>query len=61
MQSRILDPKTIKFRPDLGYNQINLILKEEQSVAIASLKAFSGEKIKLQCKALKKERLRTDV
>ena len=61
MQSRILDPKTIKFRSDLGYNQINLILKEEQSVAIPSLKAFSGEKIKLQRKALKKERLRTDV
>ena len=27
MQSRILDSKTIKFRSDLGFNQINLILK----------------------------------
>ena len=28
MQSRILDSKTIKFRSDLGFNQINLILKK---------------------------------
>ena len=28
MQSRLLDPKTIKFRSDLGFNQINLILKK---------------------------------
>ena len=61
MQSRLLDPKAIKCRPDLGYNQINLILKEEQSVAIPSLKAFSEEKTKLQRKALKNERLRTDM
>ena len=27
MQSRLSDPKTIKFRADLGFNQINLILK----------------------------------
>ena len=61
MQSKLLDQKTIKFRPDLGINQINLILKEEQSVVIPSLKAFSEEKIKLQRKALKNERLRTDM
>ena len=28
MQSRLSDPKTIKFRSDLGFNQINLILKK---------------------------------
>ena len=28
MQSRLSDPKTIKFRADLGFNQINLILKK---------------------------------
>ena len=61
MQSRLSDPKTIKFRSDLGFNQINLILKKEQSVVIPSLKAFSAEKIKLQHKALKNERLRTDM
>ena len=27
MQSRLSDPKTIKFRADLGFSQINLILK----------------------------------
>ena len=29
MQSRLSGPKTIKFRADLGFNQINLILKKE--------------------------------
>ena len=50
MQSRLSDLKTIKFRADLGFNQINLILKEELSVAIPLLKAFSAEKIELQHK-----------
>ena len=59
MQSRLSDPKTIKFRADLGFNQINLILKKEQSVVMPLLKAFSAEKIKLRHRALKKEILRT--
>ena len=50
MQSRLLDLKIIKFRSDLGFNQINLILKKEQSGVIPLLKAFSAEKIKLQKK-----------
>ena len=61
MQSRLLDSKTIKFRADLGFNQVNLILKKEQSVLIPLLKSFSAEKIKLQPKALKNEALRTDM
>ena len=61
MQSRLLDSKTIKFRADVGFNQVNLILKKEQSVLIPLLKAFSAEKIKLQHKALKNEALRTDM
>ena len=61
MQSRSSDPKTIKFRADLEFNPINLILKKEQSVVIPLLKAFSAEKTKPQHKALKKERLRTDM
>ena len=61
MQSRLSDPKTIKFRADLGFNQINLILKKEQSVVIPLLKAFPAEKIKLQHKSLKNERLRTEI
>ena len=28
IQSRLSDPKIIKFRSDLGLNQINLILKK---------------------------------
>ena len=61
MQSRLSDPKTIKFRSDLGFNQINLILKKEQWVVIPLLKVFCAEKIKLQHKALKNERVRTDM
>ena len=59
MQTRLSDLKTIKLSDDLGFNQINLILKKEQSVAIPLLKAFSEEKIKLQHKILKNERVRT--
>ena len=54
MQSRLSNSNVIKFRSDLGFNQINLILKKEQSVVIPLLKAFSAEKIKLRHKALKK-------
>ena len=57
MQSRLSDPKTFKFRADLGFNQINLILKKEQSLVIPLLKAFSAQKIKLQHKALKYQSL----
>ena len=59
MQTRLSKPETIKFRSDLGFNQINLILKKEQSVVIPLLKAFSAEKIK-QHKALENEKVRTD-
>ena len=58
---RLSDPKTIKFRSDLGFNQINLILKKEQSVVILLLKAITAEEIKLQHKALKNVRVRTDM
>ena len=52
-QSRLPDSKIIKFRTDLGFNQINLILKKEESVVIPLLTTFFAEKIKLQHKALK--------
>ena len=61
MQSRLSDPKTINFRSDLGFNQINLILKKEQPVVIPLLKTLFAEKIKLQHKALKNERRRTEI
>ena len=60
-QSRLSDSKIIKFRTDLGFNQINLILKKEESVVIPLLTAFPAEKIKLQHKAIKNERVRTDM
>ena len=31
MQSRLSDSKTIKVRTDLGFNQINLILKKKNN------------------------------
>ena len=40
IQSRLSGPKTIQFRSDLGFHQINLILKKEQTVVITLLKAF---------------------
>ena len=47
MQSRLLDSKTIKFRTDLGFNQINLILKKEQSVIESIKGALKGEDIRI--------------
>ena len=44
MQSRLPDSKTIKFRTDLGLNQISLILKKEQSIK----DAFKGEDMQTQ-------------
>ena len=61
MQSILSNPEIIKFRSDLEFNHINLILKKEQSVVIPLLKAFSEKKIKLQHKDLKNERVRTDM
>ena len=48
MQSRLSDSKTIKCRTDLGFNQINLILKKEQSVIESIKDAFKGEDIRIQ-------------
>ena len=43
-QTRLPKPKKIKFRSGLGFNQINLILKKEQSVVIPLLKEFYSTK-----------------
>ena len=48
MQSRLSDPKAIKFRTDLGFNQIYLILKKEQSVIESIIDTFKGEDIRIQ-------------
>ena len=47
IKARLSQPETIKFRSDLGFNQIKLILKKDLSVVIPLLKTFSAEKIKL--------------
>ena len=52
MQSRLSDPKTINFRSDLGFNQITLILKIEQSVIQSIRDIFKGEDIRIQYTAL---------
>ena len=61
MQTRLSKPKTIKFRSDLGLNQINLTLKKEQLEIISLIKRFSAEKVKLQHKALENEKIKTDM
>ena len=48
MQSRLSDSKTTKFRTDLRFNPINLILKKEQSVIELIKDAFKGEDIRIQ-------------
>ena len=48
MQSRSSDAKIINFRSDLGINQINLILKKEQSVIKSIRDKFTGEDIRIQ-------------
>ena len=61
MQSRLSNPKMIKLWGDLGFYQINFILKNKQSVVIPLLKAFSAEKIEQQHKILKNERVTTNM
>ena len=46
MQSRLSDSKTIKFRTDLRFNQINL--EKEQTVMESIKDAFKGEDIRIQ-------------
>ena len=53
MQTRLSYLKTIKFRSDFSFDQINLILKKEQLLIIPLLKAFSAEKIKYSTKSSK--------
>ena len=48
MQSRLSDSKTIKFRSDLGFNQISLILKKEQSVIESIRDTFKGDDVRIQ-------------
>ena len=44
MQTTLSKPKTIELRSDSWFDQINLLLKKEQSVVIPLLEAFFTEK-----------------
>ena len=48
IQSRLSDSETMRFRSDLGFNQITLILKKEQSVMEWIRVTFKGENIRIQ-------------
>ena len=48
MQSRLSDLETIKFRSDLRFNQIHLILKKEQKVLKSIKDTFEGEDMQTQ-------------
>ena len=61
IRSTLWNPQTIKFRSDLGFSKLNLILKKKQSIVIEVLKAFSAGKIELQHKTLANERVRADM
>ena len=48
IQSRLSDLEAITFRSDLRFNQINLILKKEQTVLKSIKDAFEGEEMQPQ-------------
>ena len=52
MQNRLSDLKTIKFRADLGFNQINLILRKEQLVLESIKTANEREDMQTQYSVL---------
>ena len=55
MQSRLSDPKTIKFRSDLGFNQINLILKRTIS-SNTTIQSISCRRNRAAAQNLKKRK-----
>ena len=61
IQRRLSNPKLIHFRSKLGFNQMNIVLKKEQSVLTLLLTVFSREKIVLQHKPLRNGSVRTDM
>ena len=56
MQSRFSDPKTIKFRADLGINQINLILKKGTISSNTAIKSILCRKNKAEAQGLRKRK-----
>ena len=58
MQSRLSDPKTIKFRSDLGFNQINLILKKKIISSNIIIKSIFCRKNKAVAQSFKKRKIK---
>ena len=52
VQSQLSDLETFTIRSDLGFNQINLILKKEQTVLKSIKDAFEGEDMQTQYSVL---------
>ena len=61
MQTRLSKPETIKFRSDLGFNQIDLILKKRAIVINTAIKIIFCKKNRASTQSLKNERLWTDI
>ena len=56
MQSRLSDLKTIKFRADLGFNQINLILKKRTISSNTAIKSIFCRKNRTAAQNFKKRK-----
>ena len=54
IQTRLSNPKTIKFRSDLGFHQFNLILKKKTISSTTTIKKFFCRKNKTAAQNLRK-------
>ena len=61
MQTRLSKPETIKFRSDLGFNQIDLILKKRTIIINTAIKRIFCRKNRASTQSLKNERVWTDI
>ena len=59
MQTRLSKPETIKFRSDLGFNQIDLILKKRTIIINTAIKRIFCRKNRASTQSLKNERVWT--
>ena len=58
MQSRWSHPKLIKFRADLGFNQINLILKKRAISSNSTIKSIFCRKNEASAQSFKKRKIK---
>ena len=57
MQSRLSGSKAIKFRADLGFNQINFDTKKRTISSIITIKSIFYRKTKAAAESLKKRKI----